>query len=112
MADYLFVNGTDAQIANINAGGDDVSARSSLAATATTAEFNTFLTSAAARAVLHTATTADQKKALAYTLLREAGVSFGDQIASASDLADSEKRNKFRIKAGRQEATAYFEGIT
>lgn len=111
MADYLFVNGTDAQIDNINAGGDDVVARSVAAATATSAELVAYLGLTTAVAVCKTDISAAEKISLAWTLLKSAGVNLGDQITSASDLATPEKRNKFRLKAGRQEAVNLFESI-
>lgn len=110
MADYLFVNGTDSQIANINAGGSDVPARDALAATATTAEFNTFLGSAGARAIMHTSSTAAQKKAVALALLADAGVTLAD-LASSEDFADAEKRNKVKIKRSAEDGKNLLDAL-
>lgn len=111
MADYLFVNGTDAQIANINAGGSDVEARDTLAATATTAEFNTYLTSAGARAIMHTSSTAAHKKAVALALLVDAGVQLGPEIVSSLTAADAEKRNKVKIKRSAEDGKNLLDAL-
>lgn len=113
-ADHLFVNATDAIVADITAATGTtaaVAARATSAASSTSADLASFLHTAGAYAILPTGATAAHKRAVAITLLRDSGLFVSSDIATALLLSDPEKRNKFKLKASVQDAQDFFNAV-
>lgn len=99
----MFINGTDAVITDITAATATtaaVAARSVSAASSTSADVASFIASAAAKAVMPTAATSADKIAVAFTLLKSAGVDIG---LTVTQLATSADRFKYQLKDGIEE---------
>jgi hypothetical protein len=98
MADFIVINGTDADLENVNAGGADVVARTvSVPITLTGAEL---LVVAAMNgvAVMQTGATAAEQGAVIAALI--------DNNVSNIDLSTLAKIENFKLKRGREEADA------
>lgn len=99
MTDYVVINGTDAELTNINAGGSDVAARTvSGNITLTQAELET-VASMNGVGVMQASATAAEKGSVASSLT--------DALVADIDLSTAAKRELFKLKRGIEE----YEGI-
>lgn len=95
MTDYQVINGTDAELTNINAGGFDVAARTvSANVTLTQAELET-VASMNGVAVMQASPTAAEKGSVASAL--------ADALSTGYDLSTVLAREQFKRKKGIQE---------
>lgn len=98
MADFAIINGTDAELTNVNAGGSDVAARSvSAAVTLTNAEVFAILDQSGDNsiAVMNASPSTAEKMDVVGVLL--------DEILTDHDLSTAEGRIAFRLKGGLEE---------
>jgi len=95
MANYTIINGTDAELTNVNGGGTDVAARATLTGvTLTDAELAAVCVQNGV-GVMQDAATAAEKGSVVSALL--------DNIVVEIDLSTPAKRELFKLKRGVEE---------
>ena len=95
MVNYTIFNGTDAEFTNVNGGGTDVPARSSLTGVTLTDAELAAVCVLKGSAVMQDAPTAAEKGAVLACIL--------DNISTELDLSSAKKVNEFRIRRSRND---------
>jgi hypothetical protein len=95
MADFIIINGTDAELTNVNAGGDDVAARAISAPVTLTGAELLVVAALDSVAVMQTGASAAEKGNVASCIL--------DNLISDVSLATPALREAFELKRGVEE---------